>query len=233
MKPFINTSYTIALLIVFLVLQSNFINGQISKRIDSLALEYASRGFNGNLLYSKNDSIVFTGNYGYSNFDTKTPLNDSTVFELASVSKQFTALAIVQLIEKKLLNYDTKVIEIIINFPYKNITVEHLLRHQSGLPDYQKIFYDKTNWNRKKMAFNQNVINVIAKLKLNLEFEPGSKYKYNNTGYVILASIIEQVSRRSYQNYMTEYIFIPTGMLTSSVYNTQKEPKLNKNIARG
>src|SRR6056297_1349108 len=129
-------------LLIAFTLISISANGQLPGRIDSLALEHASKGFNGNVLYSRNDSIIFTGNYGFRDFSTEKPLNDSTTFEIASLTKQFTAVAIVQLVEKEMLTYDTKVDEIIEGFPYKNVTVEHLLRHQSGLPGYQDILSD-------------------------------------------------------------------------------------------
>ncbi len=172
---------TLKLLIVFTLI-SVTANGQISNRIESLALEYEARGFNGNILYSKNDTILFTGNYGYSDFSTNKPFNDSTIFELASLSKQFTALAIVQLIEKEMLSYETNINEIIEGFPYNNITIEHLLRHQSGLPEYQEILYDRNNWDRETRAANKDVINILSQLKIDLEFQPGSKYKYSKNG---------------------------------------------------
>lgn len=206
---------------------------QLAKQMDSLSAIYAAMGFNGNILYSKNDSIIFTGNYGYSNFLTQKPLDNSTVFELASCSKQFTALAIVQLIEKELINYDTYVGEIIKAFPYNNITVVDLLRHQSGLPDYQRLFYDKKHWNSKIIATNSDVIAILGKLNLELRFKPGTKYEYNNTGYAVLASIIEQVSGQSYKSYITEYIFIPSGMTGSRVYDFGEQPESHHNVALG
>lgn len=233
MKKAINKKQKILYLSIVYVLFSMAGNAQLSKQIDSLALVHVSKGFNGNVLYSKNNSIVFTGNYGFSDFSSKQALNDSTVFELASLSKQFTALAIVQLVEKGLIGYNTKVDKVIHKFPYQNITVEHLLRHQSGLPDYQKLFYDKKIWNRKKMASNQDVLNALAKLKPDLMFAPGSKYDYNNTGYVVLALIIETVSKQSYETYVTNNIFKHAGMNTARVLNIKKHTASLNNTAKG
>lgn len=208
------------ILVLLLKLVSVEANAQITARIDSLASTHVKKGFNGNILYSKNGSILFTGNYGYADILNKKPLNDSTIFELASCSKQFTALAIVQLAERKLVSYNSKVSEYIHGFPYEDITIEHLLRHQSGLPDFQKLLYKKKNWrNRKKMATHNDVIALLAKLDLDLHFKPGTKYVYNNTGYAVLATIIERVSKQSYEAYITENIFIPAGMKTARVYN--------------
>lgn len=221
-----------AILLIFILTPVNAIS-QISKRLDSLAIVHVEKGFNGNVLYSKNDSIIFTGNYGYRNYSEKKLLNDSTIFELASCSKQFTALAIVQLVEKNQLSYEDYVYTILKEFPYKNITVEHLLKHQSGLPDYQKILYNKKYWDRKKSATHKSVLNILKILQPSLEFVPGYKYDYNNTGYVILALIIEQISKQSYASYIKKHIFIPAKMHVSQVYNANKELKFENNIADG
>ncbi len=209
------------------------VSGQLPERIDSLALAYASKGFNGNVLYSKNDSIIFTGNYGYSDFATHKRLEDSTSFELASCSKQFTALAIVQLIESGKLAYRTKIDDIINGFPYHNITVEQLLRHQSGLPDYQKLLYNKQLWNRKNKASNVDVIKVLSNANAGLHFEPGSQYEYNNTGYAVLATVIARVSGQSYKDYIEQHIFKPSGMRSSRIYAFGKQPNSTENVALG
>ncbi|MEP2936084.1 MAG: serine hydrolase domain-containing protein [Gilvibacter sp.] len=209
------------------------INAQLTSRIDSLAQAYHIKGFNGNILYSKNDSIIFTGNYGYADISSSRQLNDTTIFELASVSKQFTALAIVQLVEQNRLEYHTNVHQILDGFPYESITVEHLLRHQSGLPDYQKLLYDKKHWNRKNQAANKDVLALLTKVKPALLFLPGSRYEYDNTGYALLALIIEQVSGKSYQTYIEEHIFIPAKMVHAKVYTTSQKAKSFKNVAHG
>lgn len=206
---------------------------QIAERIDSLAKVHQSHGFNGNVLYSKNDSIVFKGSYGFKDFESKKPLHETILFGLASCTKQFTAMAIIQLVEKKLIGHDTKVDEIIPGFPYKNITIEHLLRHQAGLPDYQKIFYNKKYWDRRQMATHHDVVDLLNKLKLELSFELGSKYDYDNTGHVVLAVIIEKNSGQSYQDYIGEHIFIPAGMHSSKITSVDLNPEHLNNVAMG
>ncbi|MFD2568254.1 serine hydrolase domain-containing protein [Pseudotenacibaculum haliotis] len=222
-------------IILFFILTISLlpVNAQIAKKLDSVAKVYVSKGFNGNLLFSRNDSILFTGNYGYRDLNYKVPLNNETLFELASVSKQFTALAIVQLVEKNLLNYTTKVNEIIKGFPYQDITIEHLLRHQSGLQDYKKLLYRKKNWNRKRMATHHDVVQLLMRLKPDLLFETGAKYDYNNTGYALLAVIIEKLSGQSYGEYIKEQIFIPSGMTQSKVYRMDNKQESYENVAVG
>jgi CubicO group peptidase (beta-lactamase class C family) len=220
------------LLIAFTLLSVSA-NGQLAERIDSLALEQAAKGFNGNVLYSRNDSVVFTGNYGYRTFETQQPLNDHTIFDVASITKQFTAIAIIQLIEKGMVSYDTNVHKIIKGFPYSDITIEHLLRHQSGLPGYQDILDDKNNWDRKEQATNRDLLNILSKLNVPLEFEPGTKYQYSNTGYVVLASIIEELSGQSYAGYIQEHLFNPAGMLSSKVQGNSSYLPGRDNLASG
>jgi len=220
------------LISIFLLFGIFQIYGQISK-LDSLLQKHKLSGFNGNVLYSKEDSIYFTGNYGITDIQTKHPLNDSTLFELASCSKQFTALAIVQLIEKKKLAYSTPIDRIIPNFPYTGVTIEHLLRHQSGLPDYMELLMKRRNWNRKKIATNKDALKKFSEKKPKIDFIAGTGYDYSNTGYLILASIIEAVTGKSFSDYLKENIFTPAGMTRSRVYRRRYQPKQIENIAQG
>lgn len=221
------------ILVICFTCWTALIYGQVFKQIDSLLITHQSRGFNGNVLYSKADTIQFTGNYGYSNLETKVPLNDSTLFELASCSKQFTALAILQLIEKEEIMYSSEVNSIIENFPYSGITIEHLLRHQSGLPDYMILLNKRRFWNRKNIATNKDVLELFKKIKPKLDFSPGTNYEYSNTGYLLLASIIEQLSGKSYEEYLAFNLFEPANMTQTRVYRRRYRPEKIENISEG
>ena len=151
--------------------------------------------FNGNILVAKNGNIIYQQALGYADLNSKRLLNDSSVFELASLSKQFTAMGIMILKEKKLLSYDDNVKKFFPNFPYDNITIRNLLTHTSGLPGYEEQFEKK--WDRKKIAFNKDVIDMLQQQKDTLLFKPGTKWQYSNTGFAVLASIIEKISGKS------------------------------------
>ncbi|WP_288341053.1 serine hydrolase domain-containing protein [uncultured Roseivirga sp.] len=222
-------------LTILLVLLCSYLNvrAQIEKRMDSIAQLHVAQGFNGNVLYSKGGNILFTGNYGYSNFVKRDLLNDSTRFELASNTKQITAVAIIQLVEQGLIHYNQDIQEILPNFPYKGILVNHLLRHQSGLEDSQKLLTNKKIWNRKRKANSSDILEVLIEHKPALLFQPGTEYKYSNTGYNILAIIIERVSGMSYSQYLHENIFEPANMKTAMVVSLQIEPNGYKNSALG
>ena len=214
-------------LTILLVLLCSYLNvrAQIEKRMDSIAQLHVAQGFNGNVLYSKGGNILFTGNYGYSNFVKRDLLNDSTRFELASNTKQITAVAIIQLVEQGLIHYNQDIQEILPNFPYKGILVNHLLRHQSGLEDSQKLLTNKKIWNRKRKANSSDILEVLIVHKPALLFQPGTEYKYSNTGYNILAIIIERVSGMSYSQYLHENIFEPANMKTAMVVSLQMKIK--------
>jgi CubicO group peptidase (beta-lactamase class C family) len=110
------------------------------------------------------------------------------------------------------------------DFPYPDITVEQLLRHQSGLPDFMKIFKSKKIWNRKNIADNADVYCVLKERKPELLFKPGTSYTYSNTGYLILCMIIEKVSTLTFDEYLHKHIFEPAGMVHSAVIRRRYQP---------
>lgn len=188
--------------------------------------------FNGNVLVAKGGNVIYQQALGYADFNSKRKLNDSSAFELASVSKQFTAMGIIILREKKLLAYDDKVIKFFPDFPYDNITIRHLLTHTSGLPAYEDQF--EKNWSHSKIAFNKDVLEMLRLQKDTLFFKPGTQWKYSNTGYAVLAAIIDKVSGMSYNKFLAKNIFMPLGMTHTFVYNTRRSgEKIPANYALG
>jgi len=188
--------------------------------------------FNGNVLVAKNGSPIYQGAFGYADYNTKRMLNDSSVFELASLSKQFTAMGIMILKEKRQLSYDDNVKKFLPDFPYDNITIRHLLTHTSGLPSYEDQF--EKNWDHKKIAYNKDVIDMLKQVNDTLYFTPGTKWKYSNTGYAILALIIDRVWAMDYDKFMSKYIFQPLGMTHTFIYNTRRSTnKFPANYALG
>lgn len=179
--------------------------------------------FNGNVLVAENGKIVFQKSYGYANFDNQRMLNDTSVFELASVSKQFTATGILLLKDKGKLKLTDSLRQYFPELPYSNITLWHMLTHTSGLPDYFWAMIEK--WNKTKIAFNDDMIALLAKEKMPPQFEPGKKWEYSNTAYAILASIIEKVSGQTYSEFLSQNIFQPLGMKHTRIYNTRRSLK--------
>jgi len=179
--------------------------------------------FNGNVLVADKGKIIFQKSYGYANFDSQRLLNDTSVFELASVSKQFTATAILILKDQGKLNFTDSLRQYFPELPYPGITIRHMLTHTSGLPDYESAMNEK--WDKTKVAFNKDMIGFLAKEKPPVLFAPGTNWTYSNTAYAILASVIEKVSGQTYSDFLAANIFQPLGMKHTRIYNTRRSLK--------
>jgi len=182
--------------------------------------EVAVNHFNGNVLVAKSGNIVYQKAFGYRNYETKELLDNNSVFELASVSKQFTAMGILLLKEKGKLKLSDSLRKFFPELPYNNITIQNLLTHTSGLPDYMEEMAGK--WDHKKIAFNEDMIRFLSEEKPAAHFIPGEHWEYSSTAYVLLASIIEKVSGITFKAFMQKNIFIPLKMKNSRVYNTRR-----------
>lgn len=197
------------------------------QRIDSL---FASEiDFSGVVLVAENGTPIYQKAFGYREFENQIPLQTSDIFELASVSKQFTAMIIMMLKEKGLLGYDDSVTKYL-ELPYKGITIRNLLTHTSGLPDYQDIM-DKY-WDKTKVAGNPDCIEYLNKYAPPKRFEPGEKYEYSNTGYLLLASIAEKASGKDFIELCRKWIFRKLKMKSTDI-RTLEEKKATNNFAIG
>lgn len=204
---------------------------QVEKEVESNKYEdflsevYTKGQFNGNALILEDGEIVFQGSFGIGNIDPIDSLNLNSIFRLGSVSKQFTAMGIMKLKESGQLSYDQDIKDFIPELPYEGVTIRHLLTHVSGLPDYMDMM--NKNWKtelendnpEKFVSGNIDLIEMFAKLKPQIRFEPGEKWEYSNTGYVLLASIVGRVSGMPFGRFLKEQIFEPAKMTNSSVYN--------------
>ena len=194
---------------------------------------YAKNKFNGNVLLAENGKIVFQKSYGIANEKTNEPLSENSVFELASVSKQFTAMAIMMLKEKGKLALDDSIGKYIpeLGF-YGNVTIRNLLNHTGGLPDYMDMVMNEY-YPKKQIATNGDMIRLFAQQKPAKIFSPGTKYEYSNTGYALLASVIMRVSGMSYGEFLQKNIFAPLKMTNSLVYTRRYAPHTVNNYAFG
>ncbi|MEO6302313.1 MAG: serine hydrolase [Bacteroidia bacterium] len=199
-------------------------------RIDSVFQLYTSKNmFSGSVLIAKKGKVLLSKGYGMANYSYEVPNASSTKFKLASMSKQFTAMAIMILQEKGKINLDDKLTKYISNYPNGDkITIHHLLTHTSGIPSYNELnrsFLDSI------FGIPHTLEQIIAITKNKaLEFEPGSKFKYCNSGYILLTYIIEKSSGKKYGDYIKETIFDPLGMKNSGLHNNKE---ILKNMADG
>ena len=179
-----------------------------------------TNGFNGNVLVAKDGEVVYKKSFGYRNLDSSLLLDNYSVFELASISKQFTAMGILLLEQRGKLALTDTLRKFFPELPYYRISIYNLLTHTSGLPDYMSAMKDK--WDHRQIAFNGDLLAFLAKEKPVSNFAPGQKFEYSNTGYALLAAIIEKLSGESYRDYMDQNIFKPLGMRHTRVYNTRR-----------
>lgn len=183
-----------------------------TRQLDSLFNElYAYRQINGNVLVAENGLPVYWQSFGYANFKAKTPNNDSSVFSLASVAKIFTSTAILQLKEKRKLQLDDVVTKYFPDFPYPEITIRHLLTHTSGLPEIE-IFRQQVQNNPGKIFTNKDFLPTLTNVKQPLGFTPNDKYQYTNANYILLALLVEKISKTTFQAYLQKNIFSPAKM---------------------
>ena len=166
--------------------------------------------FSGVVLVAENGKPLYHKAFGYRNFETKTPLDTADIFELASVSKQFTAALIMMLQQDGRLNFDDPLENYINMLPYKGITIRHLLTHTSGLPDYQKVMDE--HWDKTKQAGNADILHYLKHYRPPILFEPGKKYAYSNTGYVLLGSIVALATEEDFVKICRQRIFQPVDM---------------------
>lgn len=175
----------------------------------------ARNNFNGCVLVAEKGKILFERAYGFADKETDRFLTTESVFELASVSKGFTAMGIMQLKEKGALSYDDSLRKFFPDLPYFGISIRHLLTHTSGIPDFM-------GWSDKEIDVTKHNSNIDILKILPVKYRttvhrPGSKFLYSNTNYLILASIIEKISGVSFSEYSYQNIFLPAGMTKTFV----------------
>ncbi len=178
------------------------------------------------VLVVRNGQTVFRRGYGVTDLRTLHPIDASTNFRLASFTKQFTATCIMLLVHDGKLRYDDHLTDIFPEFPAygKSITVRNLLNHTSGLPDYEDILmkqYPNTPDEKIPQILDAGVLKLLEQQSAG-EFAPGTKWEYSNSGYAVLAMIVEKVSGKPFGQFLRERIFAPLNMKNTLAYEKGK-----------
>src|SRR5690606_16607042 len=197
------------------------------KLVDSLFSRYDVPNPGVSVLIIKNGQKVLEKNYGYANVEEKIKTTSETNYRIASVGKQFTAFAIAKLVDQKKLRYDENLKDIFPNFPEygKKIKIWHLITHRSGLIGYNNFVED----GRENQILDDEVFERLLKTDSTI-FEPNTQFKYGNTAYVVLGKIVEKISGKQFEDFISDEIFKPLNMENSAVY----VPDINiKNRAYG
>ena len=167
--------------------------------------------FSGVVLIGQKDSVLYERACGYANIRENLPNTDTTAFQLASVSKQFTAVAILQLYERGKLRLTDSVAKYLPGFPYPDITIHQLLVHRSGLPNYHYLCDRKPMLDDPYFS-NQQIVAELIEANAGRYYLPNRRFQYSNTGYAVLAAVVEAVSGLKFENYLEDNIFKPLGM---------------------
>lgn len=206
----------------FLFLLTNSIIAQnLKSDVDALIAEAYPKDAPGvSILIAKNGKAIYSNASGLANMELNVPLKPTHVFEIGSITKQFTAIAILMLEEQGKLSVTDDITKYIPDYPTlgKTITIHHLLNHTSGIKSYTSMPSFRASA-RKDMTPTE-LIDVFKNEPM--DFDPGEQFRYNNSGYIILGHIIEVISKKSYAEFIEENIFKPVGM-TSSYYGSMKE----------
>jgi CubicO group peptidase (beta-lactamase class C family) len=192
-----------------------------------LAAAASDNGMNGNILFASNGEINSKKSFGYANFENKILNTDSTLFPLASISKTFTAVAILQLKEKGKLKLDDPFKKYFPDFPFESITIRQLLSHTSGLPDMEAVLDSFVNKQPDKIFTNADVIPALKIYASHhpLLFQPGDNWRYSNIGFQLLAVLVEKISKQPFALYVKKNIFKPAGMANSYVQTNLSQTK--------
>lgn len=201
---------------------------QLNEFFDTALLK---NGFNGAILIAKNGAVIYEKYSGRTDLRKKDSITPETAFHIASTSKPFTAVALLQMVQQGKLSLNDSLEKFFPGFPYYGITVKMLLTHRSGLPNYlyfmshNKWGMDekampgsrKGQWNRQ-YASNKDVLKMLMDKKPDPTGQPGRKFTYSNTNYVLLAMIVEKLSGMTFPDYMEQKFFRPLGMDHSYVF---------------
>ena len=197
--------------------------------IDRLLRKLDEKGkFNGVVLVSEHSKVIYKKGFGYANYEEKKPNHVQSCFRLGSITKQFTAMAIMILSDRGKLSFDDDIRKYLPGLPYEGVTIRHLLVHTSGLPDYMVLFDDK--WDKEKLAYKEDILRLLAEHHPPVNFAPGEKWEYSNTGYSLLACIVERASGETFRVFMQKNIFAPLDMQNTVMATGQKDQPIKNRV---
>ncbi len=216
------------LLLLCIAIPLTSFSQSLEEKFDTLLQErYKPDGPGATVLVAKQGKIIYHKAFGLANIELQVPMKPNNVFEIGSITKQFTSVAILMLMEQGKLTIQDEITKFIPDYPThgKKITIHHLLNHTSGIKSY-------TSMNLSEIAAKDMTPTELINYFKNepMDFDPGEKWLYNNSGYIILGFIIEKISGQSYEDFVEQNIFTPLAM-NNSYYGSKRE--VIKNRASG
>lgn len=200
--------------LLFLLMTLKSYAQDVRSKLDSFYTSLTKEGrLNGNVLVAEGEHVVYHKSFGYADFEEMKSNNIRTAFQLASLSKPFTAIAVLQLADQRKLNLEDELKKYFPNFPYPGITISQLLSHSSGVSDQDLgqalAIFEKVNGHPHT---NAELLQFLAGHPVSFKLAPGQKWWYSNLGYELLACLVEKVSGESFDRYLAQHIFKPADM---------------------
>jgi CubicO group peptidase (beta-lactamase class C family) len=194
-----------------------------AEKIDSVVTELFKTGqIYGGILVAEGDEIIYNKAFGMADKDNKIPNTDNSIFPINSMTKSFTAVLTLQMYEEGLIKLNDPISLYVPDFKHpkaNQISIHDLLSHRSGLQDYFLVQL------KEKMDFDISMDDMLNEIgKMELEFEPGTAFSYNNTGYVLLAIMVQNLRKLSFKDALEKYVFEPTEMTNTTYKSTEKLP---------
>ena len=203
--------------------------------MEKLARDAFEKGsFNGTWLYAENGAIVSKGAFGFRDAENKLPMQEDTIFEMASVTKMFTATAVMLLVREGKLVLDDEYAKFFPDYPYPGVTVRHLLTHTSGMPED----FDTEKWvapvleKEHRIPPCSEIIRFIRDSGEKPDCAPGERFEYTDVGYCLLANLVEKLAGIRFENFLQKNIFEPSGMKDSGIYHTRRDGRPSDRFAR-
>ena len=174
--------------------------------LENLAREAYEKGsFNGAWLYAENGEIVSKGALGFRNAEDKLPMTEDSIFEMASVTKMFTGTAVMLLVREGKLSLDEKYTELFPEYPYKGVTIRHLLTHTSGMPDFDvEDLVGPVLEKENRIPANSEIIRLIRETGEEPVCAPGEAFEYSDVNYMLLANAVEKASGMKFEDFRSE-----------------------------
>ncbi|TLU89419.1 serine hydrolase domain-containing protein [Dyadobacter sediminis] len=201
-------------------------------KIEDIFRRKKNAGFNGNVLIVQKGKILYQNSFGYAHIKEKDSLNSNSRFQLASLSKPFTAVAVLKLVQEGRVSLDDSIQRFFPDFPYHGVKVDMLLSHRSGLPNYIYSFNDSVR-HGKKYPDNLDIMDWYAKVVPTPTpyNRPGRSFNYCNTNYCVLAAIVEKVTGDDFGKYLSSEILLPLGMLNTFLVTDTTEASMQNRTA--
>ena len=202
--------------------------------MENLARRAGEKGlFNGTWLYAEGGQIVSRGALGFRDAENRLPMREDSVFEMASVTKQFTAAAVMLLVREGKLGLDEEYRTYFPEYPYPGVTLRHLLTHTSGMPDFSvEAWVAPVLEKEHRIPPCGEVMRFILQSGEAAACAPGDAFCYTDVGYCLLANAVEKASGASFEDFLKKNIFEPAGMKDTAILHTRRDGRPSDRIAR-